>query len=131
MTSADSTKKELECAVCMEPCAKLSITCCNGHMVCEKHYLQRAEAVYDEGREPFSDKEHINKCFLCRTDIPTEEFSIGHNKKMTARIAKGVFKNYENKTGIVLSKEERNKNFRQLALMNDKISAALQQDKEL
>ena len=68
MTSAESTKKELERAVCMEPCAELSVTCCNGHMVCEKHFLQRAKAIYEEGRYAYDDK--VQRCFLCKDAEP-------------------------------------------------------------
>jgi hypothetical protein len=46
---------ENECPVCYDPCAKLSVTCCNGHTICEKHYLQRYKAIYEDGRLAFGD----------------------------------------------------------------------------
>ena len=57
-----------ECAV---------VTCCNGHKVCEKHYLQRAKAVYEEGRLAFVDNDVTcaQRCFLCRTDLDDDGFS--------------------------------------------------------
>jgi hypothetical protein len=121
MTSDDLTKNELECVVCMEPCAELSIMCCNGHMVCEKHYLQRAKAIYEEGRSAFSNKENVQRCFLCRTDIPTYKFSDKHNKIMDVIIADGEIKKVEKETGAVFSTEERNNAYKH----------ALQQIKEL
>ena len=119
MTSAESTKKELECAVCMEPCAELSVTCCNGHMVCEKHFLQRAKAIYEEGRYAYDDK--VQRCFLCRAGIPDNKFSDVHHKIMEAIVVDGVLKINEKETGTVRSTQERNNAYRR----------ALQQMQEL
>ena len=96
MTSAESTKEELECAVCMELCAELSVTCCNGHKVCEKHYLQRAKAVYEEGRYAFGGEGRVQRCFLCRARIPDNKFSDQHHKIMEAIVVDGVLKINEN-----------------------------------
>ena len=54
----------------LEPC----VTCCNGHKVCEKHYLQRAKAIYEEGRRAFHDDD-VHRCFLCRTSMCNDLFS--------------------------------------------------------
>ena len=113
-TSTESTKKELECAVCMEPCAKLSITCCNGHVVCENHYLHRTKAIYEEGRSAFNNEQKVQRCFLCRTDIPDEKFSDQHNKTMKAVIVDGRLKIAEKITGIALSTEQRNNLYKEL-----------------
>ena len=64
-----------ECSVCYEPCAKLSVTCCNGHTICEKHYLQRYKAIYEEGTNPFDDDNDSQICFFCRTEINDDAFS--------------------------------------------------------
>ena len=102
MTSSDN-----ECVVCMEPCNELSVSCCNGHRVCEKHYLHRAKAIYEEGRLAFHDDD-VQRCFLCRTDIQDDKFSKQHIKTRHIVQAYGMFKLIEEKTGYVFSKEDRN-----------------------
>ena len=101
-----------ECAVCMEPCAELSVTCCNGHMVCEKHFLQRAKAVYEEGRYAFGGEGRVQRCFLCRAGIPDDKFSDQHHKTMDCIVVDGVLKINEKETGTVWSTQERNNAFR-------------------
>ena len=86
MNSSDN-----ECVVCMEQCAELSVLCCNGHRVCEKHYLHRAKAIYEEGRLAFAEDE-VQRCFLCRADIDDDKFSDRHHIVMSIVIADGLFK---------------------------------------
>ena len=108
MTSSDN-----ECVVCMEPCAELSVSCCNGHRVCEKHYLHRAKAIYEEGRLAFHDDD-VQRCFLCRTNIEDDKFSEEHFKLLHIVSAYGLFKIMEKKTGTEISKEERNEHVRRI-----------------
>ena len=102
MNSSDN-----ECVVCMEQCAELSVLCCNGHRVCEKHYLHRAKAIYEEGRLAFGDDD-VQRCFLCRTHINDDKFSKQHFKTLRMVQAYGMLKLMEQKTGIVMPKEWRN-----------------------
>jgi len=55
----------------------LSVTCCNGHTICEKHYLQRYKAIYEDGRLAFgeSQEECAQCCFMCRSDIEDSFFN--------------------------------------------------------
>jgi len=75
-TRAEDEEKDgkVVCPVCLEECAKLSVTCCNGHTCCQKHFLQRAKAVYSEGRMAFRDDD-VQRCFTCRTQISDANFS--------------------------------------------------------
>ena len=70
----ETSATENECPVCYGPCAKLSVTCCNGHTICEKHYLQRYKAIYEEGRLAFGD-DNAQCCFMCRSHIEDSFFS--------------------------------------------------------
>ena len=107
MTSSDN-----ECVVCMEPCAELSVSCCNGHKVCEKHYLHRAKAIYEEGRLAYHEDD-VQRCFLCRTGIEDDEFSNKHHKVMTI-VADGMMKQMVKKG--IMSKEMRNEAVRRMLL---------------
>ena len=80
---------ENECSVCYGPYAKLSVTCCNGHVVCEKHYLQRYKAIYEEGRTAFNNDD-AQRCFMCRSDIEDESFSKTYFNLLNIVIAQGV-----------------------------------------
>jgi hypothetical protein len=82
---------ENECPVCFGPCAKLSVTCCNGHAVCEKHYLQRYKAIYEEGRTAFHD-DNAQCCFMCRSKIQDSSFSKPYFDLLEIVIAQGVLK---------------------------------------
>jgi hypothetical protein len=82
---------ENECPVCFGPCAKLSVTCCNGHAVCEKHYLQRYKAIYEEGRTAFHD-DNAQCCFMCRSNIQDSSFSKPYFDLLEIVIAQGVLK---------------------------------------
>ena len=79
-----------ECPVCMETCAELSVTCCNGHKVCEKHFLQRAKAVYEEDRMAFGGDSCVQRCFVCRTDLGNDRFSDNYHKLINWVIIYGV-----------------------------------------
>ena len=111
MTSSDN-----ECVVCMEPCAELTVSCCNGHRVCEKHYLHRAKAIYEEGRMAFH-ADNVQRCFLCRTDIQDDKFSEEHHKRLHIIQAYGMFKLIENELGVEMSKEQRNRTTRNLLML--------------
>jgi len=96
-----------ECSVCYEPCAKLSVTCCNGHTICEKHYLQRYKAIYQEGRQAFHD-DNAQSCFLCRTEIGDDEFSLTYHKNMKLVICQGMLtknRRYSNKNFHIMWKK--------------------------
>ena len=120
-TSTESTKKELECAVCMEPCTELSVTCCNGHMVCENHYLYRTKAIFEEGRSAFTTGQEVQRCFLCRTDLPDKLFSNEFFNRMVPIIVDGHLKNIQKKTGKVFSKEDRNNMFKKVLKKNEEL----------
>ena len=75
-----------KCSVCMEEHSKLAVTCCNGHKICEKHYLQRYKAIYEEGREAFND-DHAQKCFMCRTPMEDARFSQTYDKNLKLLVA--------------------------------------------
>ena len=102
-------KEENECVVCMEPCAKLSVLCCNGHRVCEKHYRDRAKAIYEEGRLAHGD-DKVQRCFLCRTDIKDDNFSKDHFKKSIIVIFAAAAK----KGDLDLSIKEKNELIREV-----------------
>ena len=72
---------EAECAICLEPCSKLSVKCCNGHEVCEKHFLQRYKAIYEEGRLAFKG-DNAQRCFVCRQKMHDNEFSDTYFKNL-------------------------------------------------
>ena len=108
MTSSDN-----ECVVCMEPCAEFSVSCCNGHKVCEKHYLHRAKAIYEEGRLAYHEDD-VQRCFLCRTGIEDDEFSNKHHKVMKIVVADGIMKQMV-KQGV-LSEHWRNEVVRSMLL---------------
>ena len=80
---------ENECPVCFGPCAKLSVTCCNGHAVCEKHYLQRYKAIYEEGRDAFG-TDHAQCCFLCRSHIEDNRFSKTYFDLLKMVVCQGI-----------------------------------------
>lgn len=107
--------------MCMEPCAELSVTCCNGHTVCEKHFLQRAKAIYEEGRLAFGGEGRVQRCFSCRADIPDNKFSDGWHKTMECIVVNGILKINEKETGTVRSTKQKNDIYRR----------ALQQMQEL
>lgn len=116
MTSSDN-----ECVVCMEPCAESSVSCCNGHRVCEKHYLHRAKAIYEEGRLAFHDDD-VQRCFLCRTNIEDDKFSEEHFKLLHIVSAYGLFKIMEKRRGTAISKEEKNEHVRRLVKVTKEFS---------
>ena len=63
------------CPVCYDIVRK-GVKCKNGHECCEKHFIQRARAIYQEGRCAFRPASaHCQKCFLCRIPIPDRNFS--------------------------------------------------------
>lgn len=71
----------LECPVCLEPCAKMTVTCQNGHTCCEKHHLQRAKARIEEGYNAYNDDEtHCETCVLCRVRIHPVCYSDTYHK---------------------------------------------------
>ena len=84
-----------DCPVCYDLCAKLSVTCCNGHSICEKHYLQRYKAIYEEGRMAFSDN-HAQCCFMCRSHIEDSRFSKIYFDLLKMVVTQGIL----NKSGI-------------------------------
>jgi len=98
--SSIKTKKETtkarrqmqsECPVCYEQCAKLSVTCCNGHAVCEKHYLQRCKAIYEEGRFAF-ETGMAQCCPMCRVSVCDSEFSKVYFTNLKLVIVQGLLK---------------------------------------
>ena len=84
-------KNETECAICYQPCAKLSVTCCNGHTICENHYLQRYTAIYEEGRKAFGD-DNGQRCFVCRTQMCDSLFSETYFKNLQLVLFQGICK---------------------------------------
>ena len=77
-----------ECPICYKECAKLSVTCCNGHTVCEKHHLQRCKVILGEGRKISK----CRRCFLCQDMIAKSSFSTTYWKVLDCVIAEGVLK---------------------------------------
>ena len=101
MRSSIKTKKETtkarrqmqsECPVCYEQCTKLSVTCCNGHAVCEKHYLQRCKAIYDEGRLAYGKGKMGQCCPVCRKKVPDREFSTVYLTNRKLVVSEGALK---------------------------------------
>jgi hypothetical protein len=80
-----------ECPICYEECAKLSVTCCNGHTVCEKHYLQRCKAIYDEGRFAFGNG-MAQCCPMCRAHVSDSAFSTVYFANQKLVIVQGMLK---------------------------------------
>lgn len=65
----DRECEECECPICYNPLSK-PITCPNGHKVCQEHYLQHINAVYDDDwRVP------KGICFMCRAELPSSCFT--------------------------------------------------------
>ncbi len=66
----------VECHVCMEnvPCNKV-VTCVNGHSCCQKHHLERIRAIYQEGRNAYTEGGTGQSCFMCRVPIGDNHFS--------------------------------------------------------
>ena len=81
-----------ECPVCYEQCAKLSVTCCNGHAVCEKHYLQRCKAIYEEGRLAYGKGNMGQCCPVCRKKVPDRKFSTVYFANQKLVVAQGMLK---------------------------------------
>ena len=77
-----------EYPICYEECAKLSVTCCNGHTVCEKHHLQRCKVILSEGRKISEGR----RCFMCREKILGLHFSTTYWEVLDFVIAEGVLK---------------------------------------
>ena len=88
----ETSATENECPVCYDPCAKLSVTCCNGHTICEKHYLQRYKAIYEDGRLAFGDDGVAQCCFMCRSDIEDSFFSKTYFDVLEIVITQGMLK---------------------------------------
>ena len=95
-----------ECPICYEDTAKLSITCCNGHTCCQKHYLQRAKSIIEEGpsaHAAFLRDNNLHSCFLCRTDLNDNDFSEVYFKNLHLLTAKTCLLWH---SGITLSNED-------------------------
>jgi hypothetical protein len=62
-----------ECPICYD-FIKKGVKCCHGHEVCEKHFIERARAIYEEGRLACH-HDHFQKCFICREEMGDDRFS--------------------------------------------------------
>ena len=77
-----------ECPICYDFIKKgKGVKCCNGHECCEKHFIERAKAIYEEGRMACY-HDNFQKCFMCRKEMEDELFSEEYLKllKLTQRI---------------------------------------------
>ena len=59
------------------------------HTVCEKHFVQRIKAIYEEGRYAF-DTNEAQRCFLCRTHMEDKRFSATYHKNVKVAILFGL-----------------------------------------
>ena len=94
LIKAKPTTKNMsnECPICYDEIAKdKGVRCCNGHEVCEKHFIQRAKAIYNEGRKAFGDDD-VHRCFICRCDMDDELFSPSYHKLLVLTQAFGLCK---------------------------------------
>ena len=81
-----------ECPVCYDIIKEgKGVKCCNGHEICERHFIERARSIYDEGRLAFHGDD-FQKCFLCRTPMEDERFSGAYFKLLRLTQAFGIGK---------------------------------------
>ena len=80
------------CPICYDdvPIAK-TVLCQHGHRMCEKHYSQRAKAMYESHTCAFTDG-HVQRCFVCRTDLPDYRFSEGYFTTLHITLMYGMSK---------------------------------------
>ena len=93
----ETSATENECPVCHGPCAKLSVTCCNGHTICEKHYLQRHKAIYEDGsmadiNARLAAAAERPRCFMCRCNLENKRFSKTFYSLQDIVISQGLIK---------------------------------------
>ena len=82
----------LQNALCYDIIKKgKGVKCCNGHEICERHFIERARSIYDEGRLAFHGDD-FQKCFLCRTPMEDERFSGAYFKLLRLTQAFGIGK---------------------------------------
>jgi hypothetical protein len=77
ITENGRVDEEIECPVCYDTIKPgKGVKCEHGHSVCERHFIERAKSIYSEGKFAFQDDEcSLQRCFMCRVDMPDELFS--------------------------------------------------------
>ena len=98
-----------DCPICLEQVPKTKcVSCPNGHSCCEKHFLQRTRAIYEEGDLVYGERDG-QQCFLCREPIDEDVFSDVFWKNMSLIQYLGLQKIMNDRISVrTETKEERN-----------------------
>ena len=84
--------EKIECSICDEIIKPGKGVCCeNKHTVCEKHFISRAKAMYEEGGNAFGDRSTTSqRCFMCRCEMPDCLFSNQYFNLLNLTISFGL-----------------------------------------